>query len=163
MNRQIAVRALLGAWAALLTLAIGSLMVDHLAPLPPLGNPKTIAQGLTTHLGPAQARVVHVIAAGCSCTRGLLEHLHTRGPRRDRPEILLLIGAPDAAPTLAERGFTLHTLTREELRRDLAIDGAPVLLVQAADGALTYAGGYFDVPAAIHALDEYILAELDLG
>ncbi|MEM6930372.1 MAG: hypothetical protein AAF602_25770, partial [Myxococcota bacterium] len=50
-----------------------------------------------------------------------------------------------------------------ELRQQLAIDGAPVLVVRDADGAIAYAGGYFDLPAAIHARDERIVAAVDAG
>lgn len=164
MTRRTVGIALLAVWLPLTTLVIAAVMVDHIAPLPPLGDLEVLRQGLDERLGPAKARVIHVIASGCSCTRGLVRHLARRGAHPDRSETVLFVGpAPPGGFALAERGYDIGGIERADLRGRLAIEGAPVLVVQDAEGQVAYAGGYFDSPAAVHARDERILAAVDRG
>lgn len=163
MTRRWIAFGLLGLWGPALTVTIASLMVDHVAALPALGDPEVLGRGLDRRLGRGP-RIVHVIAAGCSCTRGLVRHLTERGPVLGWPEIVLFVGEPPPGDEdLRARGFTIEQLARDELRGELALDGAPVLVVQGEGGDVAYAGGYFDVPAAIHAHDERIVAAVDAG
>jgi len=156
-------RAVLAVWVPLTTVVIASFMVDHVAPLPPLGDPGALSRGIRARFGES-ARVVHVIAAGCSCTEGLLDHLAARGARPGLGEVVVFSGTPPPRGSrLADHGFALYTLEPSELRRALAVDGAPVLVVRDRGGRVAYAGGYFDVPAAIHARDQRIIAAVERG
>jgi len=155
--------AALAVWAPLTPLVIATFMVDHIAPLPPLGDPCSVRRAVAARWGDS-VDVVHVIAARCSCTRGLIAHLVERGESRGRSELVLFVGPPPPGGAAIEgRGFDVEQIAREELRRDFAIDGAPVLVVRDPNGEVAYAGGYFDSPAAVHALDERILAEVQRG
>lgn len=155
---------LLALWTPLLTLLVAVLMVDHVAPLPPLGDRTAIRQGLARRFGDGGPVVVHLVAAGCTCTRGLLRHLDERGARPGHHEVVWFVGPPpDEGARLAGRGYALDVIDPVTLRRDFAIEGAPVLLVRRDDGTLGYAGGYFDVPAAVHARDERILDAVAAG
>lgn len=154
--------ALLAVWMPVTTVVIATMMVDHIAPLPPLGDPDTLTRGVRERFE-VVPRAIHVIAGGCSCTEGLIAHLVERGAS-DRGETVLFVGEPPrGGEALAARGFAVDRMGRSELRERLAIDGAPVLIVPDGEGGIAYAGGYFDSPAAVRALDQQILAEVDGG
>ncbi|MEO0600023.1 MAG: hypothetical protein AAF211_01225, partial [Myxococcota bacterium] len=126
------------------------------------GDLAVLQRGLDRRLGPGPG-ITHVIASDCSCTRGLVRHLTDRGPSLGRRESVLFVGASlPGLDGLEARGFDLHALAPEELRTHFAIDGAPVLVVRDPD-RIVYAGGYFDLPAAIHARDQRIVAAVDAG
>ena len=114
-------------------------------------------------LGDLDRQVVHVISGSCSCTDRLLTHLQARGAAHGREETIVYVGEVEPRlQTLRARGYTVRTMARTELRRGLALDGAPVLVV--ADNAeLAYVGGYFQYPAAVRPLDERLIAEVAAG
>ncbi len=149
--------AVLILWAPALVVVIGLLMVEHLAPMPPPGDVDTLRAGLRQRGEDDEHRVVHVIYEPCSCTRRLWAHLLERGPRPDLTEIILYVG--DEGPRVeAARaaGFRAHVLGREALRRQFALDAAPVLAVLAGD-RVDYLGGYYDSPAAVHPRDREVI------
>ncbi|MFZ5476536.1 MAG: hypothetical protein ACOZNI_07130 [Myxococcota bacterium] len=65
-------------------------------------------------------------------------------------------GTVDPAP-LAAAGYTLERVDAAAYAARFGLEAAPILVVLDAGGALAYAGGYYDVPAAVRALDVSLL------
>lgn len=151
-------------WFVVMAVAIGSLMLAHTVPFSAPDDLATLRAGLGEWLDEeAPATVIHVIQDRCSCTDNLVQHLVTRGARTDLHERVLFVGEPgDRAARFEAAGFPVDAISREELGLRLGLEAAPVLLV-ATPSELLYAGGYFDLPAAVHARDERILDALDTG
>jgi hypothetical protein len=156
---------LLVAWALLLMVALGSLGVSHTVAMPQPTRGERLAQTVLALRGPAQRPLfVHVIAAGCSCTERLFEHLLQRRAGQDGNEEILFVGEAGAKQAMAERaGYAFHSISARQLLDRFGLEAAPVLLALDATGRLRYAGGYYDHPAAILPHDEKILAQLAQG
>ena len=158
-------KALLAAWAALTVLAIGSLGVTHTAAMPqPSKGERLIQAMLALKQSPNETLVVHVIAAGCSCTDRLFAHLMERRPLAGAREVVVFAGEDPAKQSAAARaGFAFTGISPEELAARFGLEAAPVLFVFDPAGRLRYAGGYYSHPATIFPQDEKIHAQLLQG
>lgn len=157
---------LLAVWAPVALVVIALLMVNHVVAMPEPSDVDRLHAAVEALVGGRADRraVVHVIYAGCSCTDGLVTHLDTRGPGADTDEVVLYVGADaERQARLAARGFRVEPLPRSELEERFALRAAPILVVLEPEGELAYVGGYYRYPAAVHALDEQILARIDGG
>lgn len=158
-------RVLIGGWLALSLLGIASLGVSHTAPMPqPTPEERLTHALLEMRARPAQPFLVHVIYAHCSCTERLFKHLMERRALAGLDEEILFVGE-DAAKKARARsaGFRFATVTPDELDKRFGLQAAPVLFAFTRDGKLAYAGGYFDKPSAVWALDERIISEVERG
>ena len=133
--------AVLGA-SLCVSLLVGTLlMASHLAfraDEPALGR-------LASRIGGAHRSwsAIHVLAAGCACSRGVAEHLIERGPLPNIQESAVLVGhdaAVEGRLRSAKIQFTILTPDEAVSRYDL--HGAPWLVFIAPGGDLRYAGGY---------------------
>lgn len=151
--------AFLALWIPATTVVMGWTMGLHLVVLPAPPGVERIRAQLAE--GGHTQRTVHVVPAGCSCTRALLDHLVAR--RAGPGEEAWLVGALEAdAPRLAAAGFAVRTVTPEALRDGVGLKGGPALLVLH-EGELAYVGGYYATPAANRPLDEDLLARVAVG
>jgi hypothetical protein len=165
LARAIGGRALIAGWLGLALLGIASLGVSHTAPMPkPTPEERLTHALLDLRAKPGSMLLVHVIYGRCSCTERLFRHLVQRRALPDMDEAILFVG-DDAAKREAARkaGFRFATVTAAELEARFDLQVAPVLFAFARDGRLAYAGGYFDRPAAVVALDERIISEVQRG
>jgi hypothetical protein len=88
-------------------------------------------------------RAIHILAAGCRCSRGVAEHLAARGKISGLYESALLVGADRGISELIRRSaLPLHLITSTEAADRYHVQGAPWLVVIAPDGSVRYAGGY---------------------
>jgi hypothetical protein len=152
------------AWFGIGLLGISSLGVSHSVPI---ANPPS-QHGLASALLRMRTRhvpfVVHVIYARCSCTERLFRHLVHRGAAQNIEEQILFVGDDPRKRELARRvGYRFREVTVDQVSERLGLDAAPVLFVFDANGRLTYAGGYFDRPAAVQAMDERIVTDMEHG
>lgn len=156
---------LLAVWAVVGVLGAGSLAVSHTAPMPGADDETRLVQAVSAHrTGAGRPLLVHVIAAGCSCTKRLFDHLVARGPFAGADELVVFVGNDPSAQKAAEaRGFRFVTVTAEELGERYALESAPVLVVLDRDGAMRYVGGYFDNPAAVDPKDVGLYTKLAKG
>jgi len=158
-------RALLAVWLGLALLGIASLGVSHTAPMPkPTPEQRLTHALLDLRSKPGSTLLVHVIYARCSCTERLFRHLVERRALPGFDETILFVG-DDAAKRAAARkaGFRFATVTAAELASRFGLEVAPVLFAFTRDGQLAYAGGYFDRPAAVVALDGRIISGVQHG
>jgi hypothetical protein len=155
---------LLTAWAGVALVALSSLAVPHMAPMPQAQREARLAGALLELRTERRARfLVHVIAADCSCTQRLFEHLLARGPFAGAEEVIVFVGEDAVKRDAATRaGFRYTTLDAAELARRFGLESAPVLF--AFDGeSLRYAGGYFNHPSTLVALDADIAHRVTAG
>jgi len=151
--------SLLAVWAAALIVLIASLSIRHLAALPQPKDAALLAAAMLKYRRqPAAHFLVHVIYSECSCSRSLLTHLASRRRFPNTEELILFVGRPD--PRLKNSRFEVQTISPSQLIATTGLEAAPVLLIFNPSGALTYAGGYYDHPAANNPLDEKIQAAL---
>lgn len=134
------------AYALLLAAALvvgGTLMAAHTYSLP---HPEASDPGLAAAMRPfASSRwtLVHALYGRCRCSARIIGEL-TSGPRPpDVAEIVVAVDpGPDWAERLGRRGIRLVTTDAIALKRDFAIEAAPLLVVLAPNGAVAYSGGY---------------------
>jgi hypothetical protein len=152
-------------WAAAALVAISSIALPHMAPMPGASRAARTTQALLALRREAQrALVVHVIAAHCSCTERLFAHLVERGASADAEEVVLFVGEDAAKQAAATRaGYRYATVAAADLTARFLLESAPVMFAFDARGTLRYAGGYFNHPAAITPLDERIVARVRRG
>lgn len=157
--------ALIAGWAAAALMALSTIAVPHMAPMPEGSRDARTRQALWALRAPSgpDRLHVHVIAADCSCTDRLFAHLVRRGPFPGTDEIVLFVGSDPAKEARARAaGFRYAAVSAAQLAARFGLEAAPVLF--AFDAArLRYAGGYFDHPSAIRPLDEAIHARLGAG
>jgi hypothetical protein len=92
---------------------------------------------------PKTWRAVHVLAAGCGCSRGVAEHLASRGPISGLHESVLLIGSDSVIMRLVARTtFSSKVIQPRDAAERLHLQGAPWLVIIAPDDSIRYAGGY---------------------
>ncbi len=156
---------LIGAWVLLALVGIASLGVSHTAPMPgPTPEQRLTSALLALRERPRMPFLVHVIYARCSCTERLFKHLVERRALPGMSETILFVGDDAAKQARAKAaGYRFSTVTPAELQRRYGLEAAPVLFAFTREGELAYAGGYFDKPAAVWALDERIVAEVQRG
>jgi hypothetical protein len=156
---------LIAAWLGLALLGIASLGVSHTAPMPkPTPEERLTRALLALRERPRMPFLVHVIYSRCSCTERLFRHLVSRKAMAGLDEAIVFVGV-DAAKQASARaaGYRFTTVTPNELVSRFGLEAAPVLFAFTPDGRLAYAGGYFDKPAAVVALDERIVSEVEQG
>lgn len=130
----------------------GALLVQHLIALP---TPPPTSAALHDQMqrlfdgkwrGDGKWHVMHVMYRACPCSQRTLTHL-TEGQRpADLDEVVLIIddeGKPgEEDRQLLERGYRIQVITPEVLRRDFALEAAPVLVIARPSGEVAYVGGY---------------------
>jgi hypothetical protein len=161
-RRTVIGAALLAAWVVLGLLGISSLGVSHMAAMPePTQEARLARAALALRKDAARPFHLHVIYERCSCTRRLFAHLLKRHAFADVEETVLFVGESQGLREAVERaGFGFTTLAPGDLQPRFGLEAAPVLIAFDRSGKLQYAGGYFDRPAAVDALDERIRADL---
>jgi len=165
LARGVGGRALIAAWLALSLLGIASLGVSHTAPMPqPTPAERLTHALLEMRASPGSMLLVHVIYAHCSCTERLFNHLIERRALPGVDEAILFVGEDAAKKARARKaGYRFATVTASELAARFGLEVAPVMFAFTREGRLAYAGGYFDRPAAVVALDERIVSEVQHG
>jgi hypothetical protein len=145
--------------------AVSSLALPHMAPLPETSREtRTMRALLALRADPSKRFVVHVIAARCSCTERLFAHLAKRGRMADADEIVLFVGNDtQKEQTATHAEFRYATESDAELVASYALESAPVLFIFEERGRLGYAGGYFNHPATLTALDQDLYAKVVRG
>jgi hypothetical protein len=158
-------RASLGLWAAVVLVGSSSLMASHLAALP---TPKAVDPHVTAEIvRDADSRgrwtTLHVLAAGCGCSRYVLEHLARRGPRQGVRERILWVASSGATPPNPPSGFALEAIRPSDLRERVGVVGAPTLIVADPEGRVRYVGGYTAQKQSPRIADVDVLARLERG
>jgi hypothetical protein len=163
--RRTLVGVLIGAWAIGTLLAISTLALPHMAPLPETSREaRTMRALLGLRTAADRELVVHVIAARCSCTERLFAHLMRRRPFGGADEIVLFVGDdPRKQEAARGAGFRYATVTDGQLQERFALESAPVMFVFDRRDRLRYAGGYFNHPSTVSPLDEDIHGRLIRG
>jgi hypothetical protein len=116
-------------------------LASHLPFAPDLNKFRNLA--FSTNAVPKTWRAVHVLAAGCRCSRGVAEYLASRGPVSGLQESVLLIGSdPVISRLIALRSLAETTITPGEADERYHLEGAPWLVIIAPDDSIRYAGGY---------------------
>jgi hypothetical protein len=160
-------KALLALWAGVTLLGISSLSVSHMAAMPGPDKAVRMVEAAAAMRRESTALFfVHVVYEQCSCTDRLLAHLLRRGRWRGVEEAIVFVGeraVDDRSSAAARAGFAFTHVTPAQLERRFGLQAAPVLLAFDASARLVYAGGYFDHPSALTALDERIHAQLATG
>lgn len=140
MGRALAIGCAVASLAA--AILVGDLaLASHLPFSPDLSHFKNLA--FSTNAAPKTWRAVHVLAAGCRCSRGVARHLASRGPIAGLHESVLLIGS-DAVITglVAQTTFPETVIKPGEAAERYHLEGAPWLVMIAPDDSIRYAGGY---------------------
>jgi hypothetical protein len=158
-------RCLLAGWALIAVIGLAFLSGQHLASLPEPGNEALLSRALLELRHGSNADfLVHVISSDCSCSTSLFTHLVRRGPFPGAEELILFVGRDANKQKAAIRsGFAFSSISDAELVSRFGLEAAPVLVIFDSKCRLRYAGGYYDHPATITALDERIHAELATG
>jgi hypothetical protein len=157
--------AALAAWAIIALVGMASLALPHIVPMPQPPREERLARSLAALRQESGGHfLVHVIAAGCSCTERLFAHLLERRRFAGTEEIIVFVGE-DARKAAAARGagFAYVTVSAAELASRYGLESAPVLLALDAGNRMRYAGGYFSHPSTLVPLDEGIHAALARG
>lgn len=128
------------------SLALGVLLVAaHTPYLTKSDSFRTLAHTLGDSQ-PGCWRVAHLLAAGCACSRGVAEHLLTRGPIAGVDEQVVFAGAsPELESRLIKAGFRVRAMSTEQFAEQLGIVAAPQLIIVSPQGYVRYAGGYTPV------------------
>jgi len=155
-------KGLVFAWGAVALVGISSLSVSHMAAMPDPGKEdRLVRAALSLRTDESRPFRLHVIYEKCSCTERLFAHLVERGAVPGLEETVLFVGKSEEKRLAAERaGFRFTTVAAADLEKVFTLQSAPVLLAFDRAGTLQYAGGYFDQPAAVRALDLKVYAEL---
>jgi hypothetical protein len=126
-------------WAAVSIVAGSVLTSFH----QPFALPSETVASLAT--GPRHGwRVLHLIAAGCGCSRKVSAYLTARPPLDGIAEEVLFIGPPaefSDHDALAARGFRVRTVGPEALQ-PFGLKGVPLLIFISPQDEVTYIGGY---------------------
>ncbi|MEO7328426.1 MAG: hypothetical protein ABI193_07610, partial [Minicystis sp.] len=141
--------ALIGAWSALLVVALSTLMAGHWATLPGADKADPVIQREIDALrAPGEEKrwlMVHVLYGECRCSQRLMDHLVERERPAGLVEKVILVGAEgEQADRLRAKGYAVQVVTRRGLSDRFHLGAAPLLLIAAPDGSLRYQGGYGD-------------------
>jgi hypothetical protein len=157
-------RFLLGLWAVLVFLLVGSLAIAHWAalPQPELKNP-ALVRALAAYRLPEERGflALHVLYTACRCSERVLAHLEKRGRGPGNlAEGVVLVGAERGyTQRLARRGFRVSVLQDRELYARFGLTTAPLLLVAAPDHSLRYVGGYTERKQGPVMVDQRVIQE----
>ncbi len=147
-------------WLFTCSAIIGALSLGHVVALP-LPAPSIVDTFKNTLLQYRAASVngefvTHILAADCSCTKSLTEHLLTKGPQPQSDELILYVGFdPELETAAIAAGFRYKQLQSIQLTA-MGLESAPVMAVFDEQNNLNYLGGYYDHPAAIRPQDKAI-------
>ncbi len=129
-----AARWLFWLWAPVPVVLIGLLLSGHLLTLPKPSTIRVEGEGW---------RALHVLAIKCACSRGVIEHLISRGAVRGVTEKVVLIGEDLASmKRLRAAGYEVEALSSAAVKARYGIEGAPLLAVVNPQQDLVYSGGY---------------------
>lgn len=143
----------LGVWAIATVGVVGALMVNHTVSMPAPWRDSVEHKAAQTF--GASPGVLHVIYAGCSCTNGLVDHLLDQ-PDSPVNQHVIFVGEPRPRHLPLWDRFPVEQASQAYASTELGVPAAPVFGVW--NGTeLRYLGGYFALPAAIHALHEDIV------
>lgn len=164
-RRRIARRvglSLLGVWALISFLLIGSLAIAHWAPLPrpELDNPE-VRRALSAYRLPSERGLLalHVLYTACRCSQRIVAHLQERRATLGIDEGVLLVGRERGLRATLERaGFRVSVLRERELSERFHLRTAPLLVVAAPDGELRYLGGYTERKQGLAVLDLQLIS-----
>ncbi len=142
---------LLGLWLVGGVVLGGAMLVQHVVALP-APPPSSAALGAQMHRvfagRGAQGKwlALHVMYRACPCSQRTITHL-TAGPRpAELAEAVVIVDDEGRAgpedQRLAAHGYRVSVITPEALRRDFALEAAPVLVIARPDGKVVYVGGY---------------------
>jgi hypothetical protein len=145
------------------------LMARHLLTLP---APSYADAGLTRAIAGLRAPgeegkwlAMHVMYAGCGCSRRVLANLLLRPSRVDVAERIVFVGEIDAEAERNARalGYRFDSITREELAAKYHVEAAPLLVVADPAGRVRYVGGYTDRKQSPAIRDAELLSQLVRG
>ncbi len=124
-----------GAWFAATSLLGAWTVAQHLLPLP-AARPADVPSD-------DRPQAWYVLGSDCGCSASVADELTQRGPQRGWREQVWLVGdEPAMAAQLQQAGFTVERIAAEKLATTHRIQGAPWLVLFAADGRTAYSGGY---------------------
>jgi hypothetical protein len=140
-----------------------SLLAPHVAglPVPSAGDPRVGALVRAT-LGPDDRGrwvAIHLLLAGCDCSRRILAVLRARPPQPTARERVVWVGGA-ADPGLRALGYDIESIGPRELSARYGVEAAPTLLIVDPRGDLRYAGGYTAHRRGPEVLDREILTAL---
>ncbi len=164
-------RALLGAWLALTSVVMATLMAGHWYTLPaPISDDPTVRRALhalrasaapSSETSSQDWLAVHVLYGRCSCSIRVIKHLLTSKRPTGVDEVVLFVGDdPALTAKLEERGFRVISVTRAELAREYRIEAAPLLAILSPDGDIQYLGGYTSRKQGPDFKDRAVMADL---
>jgi hypothetical protein len=142
------------AWAVVMVAFMSWMMASHMVPLPEPaagGGTVTLSSQAAVALSPTNThspvtgewRMIHILVAGCPCSRYTAQCLCARKPAPDCQEtVFILGGSADWEADLAPAGFTIRHKDGDELVRETGIAGGPWLLIISPAGQIVYSGGY---------------------
>ena len=155
-------------WVPAILVPCAYLMAGHLVTLPrPDPADPDVAQAIDAARAPRERGVwmaVHVLSGGCGCSGRVLEHLVERRPMEGLREKILFVGEPtELLRRAVAAGFTVESLTGDELAARYRIEAAPLLLVADPGGELRYSGGYTERKQSPTIGDVSVLSRLRAG
>ena len=149
-------------WVPAITVVTATLMSSHVVAMPEPRDAEKLHDALQTLAPGPGRRLVHLVPDDCSCTNNLLRHLLERGAEAPAEYLVFLGHRAGLSEKAVSAGYRYRELSAGVAESRLSLQAAPVLAVLQGS-ALSYAGGYFDEPAAVHARTERILAGIDAG
>jgi hypothetical protein len=136
-------RALIAVWAMSVTAVLASMSSWHsfLFEAP-------AAEDVSSFLEvDAPLNMLHVMAAGCSCSGHLADYLTGRGANPDVAERVLILGdMPEQAAELRTAGFRVENIDFETARARGFLSAVPLLVIFDGDRKVEYIGGYASTP-----------------
>lgn len=158
----------LAVWAAGASVVMAALMAGHWValPKPERDDPRLNASlaSLPRDERLARWRMHHVLYAGCSCSRRVLEHVAARARTDDVDEIVLLVGEDaEFERVCRDRNLRVERVSREQLEQRFGVEAAPLLVITDPSGAARYCGGYTDRKRGLAYQDLATLARVRAG
>lgn len=159
----------LGAGALLLwvagSTAVGVvLLARHAVALPaPNAADPALAKAVRSARTPSHAgwAMLHVLYAKCRCSQGIVDHLTSSTRPPDLEETVLLVGDDGTLTSRLEaHGLRVRAVTPLQLRDELHVESAPLLVISDVEGTVRYAGGYTVTRQGADIRDLAIFAEL---
>lgn len=149
-------------------LAIGAtLMARHVVALPRPSDNADLAAAMLTLRGPGDEgrwMAVHVLYADCRCSKRIADHLLDGERPADVREHVLYVGRSEYFERrLTDAGFALHLVTAESLQARYHMQAAPMLVLVAPSGSISYVGGYTATKQGLDPRDLQIIADGRVG
>jgi len=142
-------KALIAAWAMSVTAVLASMSSWH-SFLFAAPDAEQVSAFLKVE---APLNLLHVMAAGCSCSGHLADYLADRGalnsigPASEVSERVLILGEmPEQTIALRRAGFPVESMDFEKARSRGFLSGVPLLVIFDGERQVEYIGGYADTP-----------------